>query len=133
MKKGIDQKFISSLVRKKYKSSPGYLLNQTLYNLCNKKSGYTFIQQVIAKTEIIGRTYAVALERRSGKSINNDNFYEKIVVEVFKRYTIPKNCKSKIPSERFKYCIQEHWKLIKLLKQLSRERLKKSSFAAKYL
>lgn len=67
--------------------------NQILYNMCQQYPSNTDSQSILAKTLIIGRTYAASIERRKVKStiedaqpvaeIINDDFYVNHVVPIF--------------------------------------------------
>jgi len=68
------------------------LANHILYDMCAKYPSNTDRQPVLAKTFIIGRTYAVALERRRKykgsdncieNKLINDDFYVDSVVPIF--------------------------------------------------
>ncbi|WP_437917944.1 hypothetical protein [Sphingobacterium sp. LRF_L2] len=82
--------FLESL--DKYATDEWDLSNQILYEMCQKYPSNIERQAVLAKTLIIGRVYAVALERRkknreqSGlmeEALINDDFYTTSVVSVF--------------------------------------------------
>ncbi|WP_286844131.1 MULTISPECIES: hypothetical protein [Sphingobacterium] len=67
--------------------------NQILYNMCQQYPSNTDSQSILAKTLIIGRTYAASIERRKVKNtiedvqpvatIINDDFYVNHVVPIF--------------------------------------------------
>lgn len=67
------------------------LSNQVLYNMCQQFPSNTERQAILAKTLIIGRTYAASIERRRKETKNsipveeiiNDDFYEKFIVPKF--------------------------------------------------
>ena len=55
--------------------SPWRVGNDVLYDLCGTRPKHTNEAEVIAKIWLIGRTYAVAIERRRVKYEENDEFY----------------------------------------------------------
>lgn len=67
--------------------------NKVLYNMCQQYPSNTDSQSILAKTLIIGRTYAASIERRKVKNtiedvqpvaeIINDDFYVNHVVPIF--------------------------------------------------
>ena len=50
--------------------------NQVLYRLCRDHPGHTECNVIIAKVWLIGRSYAVSVERRHKETIRGDAFYD---------------------------------------------------------
>src|SRR6218665_3716563 len=59
--------------------------NKVLYELCSKNFTHDTTEKILAKTLLIGRVYAAAIERRKNKSGINDNFYLNTVAPTFKK------------------------------------------------
>lgn len=59
--------------------------NQVLYDLCRKHPKHDSAKVIIAKVWLIGRSYAVALERRRNATEENENFYEDVAVPAIKQ------------------------------------------------
>ena len=54
--------------------------NDVLYKLCSKNFTHTNKSEVLAKTWLIGRAYAAAIERRTKNlEIENDHFYSEVI------------------------------------------------------
>lgn len=66
---------LASLIKAAKAPSPWRVGNEVLYELCRTRPAHTDGVDVIAKIWLIGRSYAVAIERRKNKSDENDNFY----------------------------------------------------------
>jgi hypothetical protein len=110
------------------------LSNDILYEMCKKYPSNAIKEQVIAKTLIIGRVYAVSLERGKGNiNIRGDKFYSDKVFPSVKRFF--KNNSTSLRSAVKKNVINEgvslHEKFVKNLRNLRRSN--KISFASKYL
>ena len=114
---------------------PWDLGNQVLYDLCNDYFTHDTAQKIVAKTWLIGRSYAVALERRRNKTEINDNFYIESVVPAFMSSQLDtiladvRNLESSI--ENSKVILESHFYLTKRLKEITD--LDKRSFSSKYL
>lgn len=116
------------------------LSNQILYDLCSKYPDHRNPEEIVAKVLMIGRIYAVALERIKTKLRINDDFYLEAIVPLFQRSNLDQRLgtlrgKSLSDQQVFEETLQVHSYLIKLIGGLeSDERyLKKRSFASKYL
>jgi hypothetical protein len=113
-----------------------HLGNKVLYDLCSTNFTHETTQKILAKTILIGRTYAAAIERRKNKSDINDNFYLKTVAPTFKKSkldnvltALKKN--EKISIENLPKIIDAHYYLTQLLFGITE--LEKRSFSSKYL
>jgi len=119
------------------------LSNQTLYDLCTENFDHDTPEKILAKTVIIGRTYAVALDRGKDKNKEtakipkyiNDDFYQKKVVPLFLKSKID-NLLFKLKSidqipESVDEILAVHFYLTNHLKKINKEN--KRSFCSKYL
>jgi len=70
----------------KKKTDFGKVGNDVLYEMCDKYPTHTDESQIVAKTWIIGRSYAASLERNRSKIKKDDgeDFFSKKVAPVFK-------------------------------------------------
>ena len=66
------------------KTNQWNLGNNVLYDLCSTNFTHETTEKILAKTLLIGRVYAAAIERRKNKEGINDNFYLDIVAPAFK-------------------------------------------------
>lgn len=75
------------MVQKAQEKKPWELTNKYLYQICKENFYHKTANEIIAKTLLIGRTYAVALERRKNRELKemNDNFYTSKVVPNFQK------------------------------------------------
>jgi hypothetical protein len=129
-----------------YSQSTVYDLgNSMLYDLCKNNFEHTSIGAILAKTILIGRAYAVALDRGKdkGKSeeeklnqlLINDDFYQHTVVPLFMNSDLDDD----LAKLRNVDSPKGHEKEILLLHNKLKERLKpinnqdKISFCSKYL
>ena len=128
---------ISSLVIKKATRKNVYdLSNQTLYNLCKKHFAHLRDDAIIAKTLLIGRSYAAAIDRRKNKNEINDHFYLKKVVPVFKKSQLDSHLADlskfrSISSESILPALRLHGYLTARIRTITKD--DKESFASKYL
>ena len=108
--------------------------NAVLYKLCADHPSHADDDAIIAKTLIIGRVYAVALERRRrGKNeVSGDAFYAKVAREFRESEIDSWFLRMKDGSENSRQeAILLHKKLTNLLRRITG--LEKRSFASKYL
>jgi hypothetical protein len=106
--------------------------NETLYLLCADYPGHNADDAIIAKTWLIGRAYAAAIERRRiGNSYTGDEFYEKRVGPGIRKAKIDLWFKELSVTQAAYAPIRIHKKLTDLLHELTG--LNKRSFASKYL
>ena len=107
--------------------------NDVLYKLCVDNPWHTDNAVIIAKTLIIGRVYAAALERRRAKrELKGDEFYVE-VAKSFRNSDIDfwlRNLRCEPGNSRLE-AIKIHKKLTDLLHGITD--LQKRSFASKYL
>jgi hypothetical protein len=106
--------------------------NDVLYKLCEDHPGHGDDDAIIAKTLIIGRVYAAALERRRNAEVLGDAFYIKVARD-FRDSEIDswfRGLKADSGGNRQK-AIEAHKKLTALLQRITG--LAKRSFASKYL
>jgi hypothetical protein len=106
--------------------------NKVLYRLCADHPGHGSDEVIIAKTWLIGRAYAAALERRRDADVLGDAFYLKVAQE-FRRSKIDRwflDLKVDAGANRQK-TIENHKKLTDLLRTITGQA--KRSFASKYL
>jgi len=135
----LDKAFIDKAF---YHQAVSDLYNDVLYKLCKDHPDHIKDDVIVAKTLIIGRVYAAALERRRIKSeasddasTPSDSFYIK-VADKFKKSQIDLWLRdlSKLNNEiddHQEIAISVHKKLVDLLKNITG--MEKRSFASKYL
>lgn len=110
--------------------------NKVLYDLCSTNFTHDTIEKILAKTWLIGRAYAAAIERRKNKSDINDNFYLDTVAPTFKKSKLDKVLAdlkkyNQISSDTLPKIIDAHNYLTQLLFGITN--LEKRSFSSKYL
>lgn len=122
-----------------YEKSPWDFGNNLLYMLCALHPSHTENSVIMAKTNIIGRVYAVQLERKSRNAESSEKFYEKIVTDVFKNPSIDIGIKKLVEmncSLHDNESIIELLKIHKILQNIIEDSsigLKRRSFCSKYL
>jgi hypothetical protein len=111
--------------------------NKVLYDLCRNYSQHNKEEEVLAKTMIIGRTYAAAIERRKNKNAmeTGDDFYMRVAKILIgsKIDELINNLKkfNDFNEESIKEIVIVHTYLVGLLYPLTKQN--KISFASKYL
>jgi hypothetical protein len=106
--------------------------NDTLYRLCADHPGHTADDVIIAKTWLIGRAYAAAIERRRIASpYLGDAFYEEHVAPRIREAKIDLWLQELSAGKNSHVAVKIHKKLTDLLHDLTG--LNKRSFASKYL
>ncbi len=131
------ENFITAeLVTKAKESTPLHLGNSVLYDLCSEYFEHDSADKILAKTLLIGRSYAVALDRRKNKKHINDDFYLKKVVPKFMYSNIDQQLKklkphNTITKDNIKDILSVHYYLTKLINPLTKQN--KRSFSSKYL
>lgn len=110
--------------------------NKVLYDLCSKHFTHDTTEKIIAKTLLIGRVYAAAIERRKNKDSINDDFYLNTIVPAFKKSKLDKilidlKKYKQISKETLPKIIDAHYYLTRLLFNITE--LEKRSFSSKYL
>jgi hypothetical protein len=105
--------------------------NGVLYKLCADHPGHTDDDVIVAKTLLIGRVYAAALERRRDKGeVSGDAFYLKVARDL-RCSDINLWWQDLNNGPESSRAIQVHKQLTDLLKEITG--LEKRSFASKYL
>lgn len=110
--------------------------NQVLYDLCRTFPQHTSDDVILAKILIIGRVYAVAIERRRIVKIRGDDFYTKTVAPHVRKSGID-TWLAALPSqpaldeEATARVLETHGKVTALFSEISD--LNKRSLASKYL
>ncbi len=113
------------------------LANKVLYDLCKKYPKHQDYPEILAKTLIIGRTYAAAIERRrTGDTDSNEDYYINRVAYMIWNSDIDnwfdKLKKYKTINENSVPVILDvHLKITELFSEISN--LQKRSLASKYL
>jgi hypothetical protein len=112
------------------------LANKVLYNLCLTNFTHDTNEKILAKTLLIGRAYAAAIERRKNKNEINDNFYLDIVAPTFYEsriddYLTDLTNHQVISNKSMPKIIDAHNYLTQLLFKITN--LEKRSFSSKYL
>lgn len=116
--------------------------NSVLYNMCKENFTHDTPEEIIAKTNIIGRVYAVALDRGKDKNKTEagkrkhitDDFFPKVIVPIFMRPRIGTlfSDLDKLNNQRdnIKTILYAHYYLMHALKKINKE--EKRSFSSKY-
>lgn len=112
--------------------------NKVLYDLCSTNFTHDTTEKILAKTWLIGRAYAAAIERRKNKNKSeiSDDFYTDIVVPTFEKSDLDiiladlKNY-TEISSDSLPKIIDAHYYLTDFLFKITE--LRKRSFSSKYL
>jgi hypothetical protein len=123
-----------SAVKKALANVSGDLGNQVLYELCSKHPCHKTDQEIIAKTWLIGRSYAAAIERRknkNAKALSGEEFYEKEVAPPIRRSGIDLSLRSLKTDPSPKNAIRVHHDVMNLFELISNH--KNRSLASKYL
>jgi hypothetical protein len=112
-----------------------YLGNKLLYDLCEEFPAHNNEQEIFAKIWLIGRSYAVALERGKGKKDEiNDDFYKTIVSQI-KNSGLDNSLDSLKGKSLISENIDDILDVYKSFHEITSEfgRGKKHSFCSKYL
>lgn len=117
------------------------LSNAILYKLCADNFEHDKVNKILAKTIIIGRTYAVSLNRDRDRNFDerkksiNDDFYQKQVVPIFMKSKLDDQLrvllKFNSATEALKNALSTHYYLTKKLHRINNQN--KRSFSSKYL
>lgn len=110
--------------------------NRILYDMCAKYPYHNRVDQIVAKVWLIGRSYAVAIERRKNVIKTNDDFYTKIVgpaiLEAGIDQWIAELNNYRTPTlNNIEYILETHGKLTALLMKITG--MEKRSLSSKYL
>lgn len=132
MKATIEKQLIDACIQPKVWD----LGNKVLYDLCSQNFEHDSDEKVLAKVWLIGRSYAVAIERRKNKSDINDNFYTDEVAPAFRDIELdkmlsPLKNKKITDSTALREMLEVHGYLTRLINKLTN--LDKRSFSSKYL
>jgi hypothetical protein len=111
------------------------LANSYLYKMCKDHFTHDQGEKTLAKTILIGRSYAVALERRKNNlNKTNEEFYWKDVVPLFKRPFLDNGLQKlkglPMIEKNLLSFLELHYKLMKRLTGITE--LNKRSFVSKY-
>lgn len=109
--------------------------NNVLYNLCMYNYYHNNDDEILAKVWLIGRAYAVAIERRKNKKESNEKLYKK-VISIIQNSHIDKHLrklkKFRQPNvSNIKEILEAHKYLTDLLSRVTKDN--KRSFSSKYL
>lgn len=118
------------------KPSPWDLGNSVLYQLCQLHFEHKRLDEIIAKTWLIGRSYAAAIERRKNNKGVSDDFYVNIVAPTIQKSHLDVALASlrqerRISSSNAIEILRIHHYLVKTLEPITG--LEKRSFCSKYL
>lgn len=112
--------------------------NEYLYDLCKEHPKHIHDDEIIAKVWLIGRAYAVALERRKEKTADesNEEFYAKRIVPSFKKIGLDERIKKLRKHQRLEWenledVLRLHFYLSKKLAKITKQTNR--SFNSKYL
>jgi hypothetical protein len=116
--------------------SPWDLGNSVLYQFCRHHFEHKRLDEIIAKTWLIGRSYAAAVERRKNNRVISDDFYVDIVAPTIRKSRIDfylANLKqySEITSSNVVEILRLHHYLVITLEPITG--LEKRAFCSKYL
>ena len=142
MKEKLDEIVTKEMIDNVLNEHIADLGNQVLYDMCQNYFDHTKNDAIFAKTWIIGRSYAVALERNNSKqksevSLPNDDFYGEVIIPTFLKQS--KKIDEKLISLRNKKLndgvLLEIFGTYKLLVEITNKlnRGTKRSFCSKYL
>jgi hypothetical protein len=112
-------------------------LNKVLYDYCRKEPGQREQSVVLTKAMLIGRVYAVALERNKKKRVNdNENFYRVQVYHAFRKMDVGRQMDrvrgtGRLSDDNIARVLELHGYLVRGLHELTDQNNR--SFASKYL
>jgi hypothetical protein len=111
------------------------LANSYLYKLCKDNFTHDRAEKTLAKTILIGRAYAVAIERRKNKhDKTNEEFYQNEIVPLFRKPFLDNGLQRlkgmALKEENLFRFLNLHYKLVKHLNGITE--LNKRSFVSKY-
>lgn len=132
----ISRKKLDSIILKALEENPWDTSNAILYKMCQDYPSNAERDTVLAKTLIIGRVYAAALERGLGeKKTKGGEFYIKTVFPKISSFFLKTTVQLKLnhlsTSIDFRTAIEVHGMFVKSLRSLRNSN--KVSFASKYL
>jgi len=130
----LDKELITSCTKR----GPWALGNDILYKMCADNFNHDSAEKIVAKVWLIGRSYAVAIERRKNKTpgVVSDKFYTETVVNAFQTPELDKMMDKikvipKLKTDTLIKTIELHFYLTKLINKITN--LNKRSFSSKYL
>ena len=112
-------------------------LNKVLYDYCRKEPGQREKSVVLTKTMLIGRVYAVALERNKKERVNdNEDFYRLQVYQAFRRMDLERRMDrvrrtGRLSDANIEGVLELHGYLVRNLYELTGQNNR--SFTSKYL
>jgi hypothetical protein len=131
----MDTSIDKELVNGCMKSKVWDLGNKVLYDLCSTHFTHDTEEKILAKVWLIGRAYAVAIERRRNKKDINDSFYIDHVAPAFKNSELDLKLSAlrtnRLTINSLKQSLEVHGYLTRHLCDLTN--LEKRSFSSKYL
>src|SRR3989344_2307827 len=77
------EKIIDEIIKFKTRYDYGKIGNGILYEMCKKYPYHNDPAEIVGKVWLIGRSYAVSLERNKKNKNVSDDFYNKIIVPSF--------------------------------------------------
>lgn len=124
---------------KKFKKRYDYgrIGNGVLYEMCKKYPYHKDIAEVVGKTWIIGRSYAVSLERNKNNKNISDDFYSKKVAPCFIKGNFDKKLSDvrklrELKEKNIPIILKTHKEVVDFIrKKVTKDN--KRSFASKYL
>lgn len=124
---------------KKFKERDDYwrIGNGVLYEMCKKYPYHNDVAEVVGKTWLIGRSYAVSLERNKNNKNISDDFYSKKVAPRFIKGNFDKKLSDvrklrELAEENIPTILKTHKDIVNFIrKKITKDN--KRSFASKYL
>lgn len=113
--------------------------NEVLYRMCRENPLHEDSDVVVGKVWLIGRSYAAAIERRSGGATKGDDFYFDVVApkmiqigpDLDDKLNLLRSVEGTIPDEIQKQALATHEYLTSAFRDITRQG--KRSLASKYL
>ena len=113
--------------------------NEVLYRMCRESPLHEDPDVVVGKVWLIGRSYAAAIERRSGSATKGDDFYFDVVApkmmqighDLDDKLDLFRSVEGTIPDEMQKQALATHEFLTSAFHDITRQN--KRSLASKYL
>lgn len=114
--------------------------NRVLYRMCEENPDHTEVGTVAGKVRLIGRSYAVAVERRvipaGADAVSLEEFYEHHIAPALIESDLDQKLKSlqqsgEFSAESLPEVLDAHYHLVFVLRRLTHQ--DKRSFASKYL
>lgn len=120
----------------KEEDNVGHVGNDILYEMCKKYPNHNDVSEIIAKVWLIGRSYAVSIERNRNNRSVSDNFYSDIVAPAFKsdfdNLLVELKKIKELKKENIKVILKTHKNIVDFInKKITKDN--KRSFVSKYL